>query len=228
MKNIIYNIFLEQYAEYNIDILKDKTFKIALVDSNYVADEKSDSNFYTMIQNPGFEIEDANGNYEKGGQYVKFKALDGSSTDGMMQYSVGKVLWTDVNMSDVCQAVVYRVTDGLLVACYRFNYPISPKDKDLLLDWDSIAMITIQSSKTEIIEATDDRLSTRSTQPIQNKAVTDTFGTLGVIFTDDGKPLPDVDEAESFEGVWANKLTYVTMLKDEDIDTIFDEAMEDA
>lgn len=227
MKNTVYHRFIELYAEGKIDVLKKDAYRLALVTSAYEADEDTNYGFYEGIQNLGYEVVDQNGSYERGGKDIEFVRISGSDSDGVVQYTVGKIQWTDVSIEDACQAVVYRKSDGLLIACYRFSYPMNIKGQTLQLDWDGIAMLTIQSSHTESRDSTDTQLSTRSTQPVQNNVITDALAAVGVVFVDDDKELPYVDEPESFEGVWQAKLTHIAVIKDEEIDSIAEEVLGD-
>ena len=219
MNSIIYNKFVELYLHNSIDLLEENTYKIALITDSYTPDKDTDLDF-SQIQSGGFEIKDSNQVYKAGGKYVILKKMDTSLTDGIVQFTISKTTWKNITASNISQAILYRATDGLLIACYKFGYSISPIDDNVVLNWGTTPVLSLTT--VEIKEEdpdTDNTLDTDSPQPIQNRAVVNALKNMGVVFTDDNKGLPTVEGMDAKD--WEDEVTFVNMLTESEIDNIF-------
>lgn len=219
MNSIIYNKFVELYLHNSIDLLEENTYKIALITDSYTPDKDTDLDFF-KIQSGGFEIKDSNQVYKSGGKYVTLKKADTSLTDGIVQFTISKTTWKDITASNISQAILYRATDGLLIACYKFGYSISPVDDNVVLNWGTTPILSLTTiSIKEEDPNTDNTLSIDSVQPIQNRAVVSALKYMGVVFNNDDKGLPNIEGLDKEK--WEDEVTYVNMLTESEIDNIF-------
>jgi len=224
MKNVLFNQFIEKYVDEKVDLLATETFKIALLNSDYEINKEEHLDFYGLLQNYNCEIYDENESYVSGGKYIRFTQMgDENSNDGKKQFTIpDKIIWTNMYVLDngPAKAIIYRESDGLLIAAYNFNEPLLPRNDDIILNWVGAAVITLSSEYIDGI-VIDTQLDTESGRAVQNTTLTEVFRQMGTIFTNDGKGIPTVKHGEE----WLNDLTIVTMISHDDVNNIFDEVM---
>lgn len=211
---MIYNNFLYKYIRKEVDLTGD-TFKIALFTSDY--SPKTDDETYTIIAQTGAEISGTG--YDKGGKSFKFYGPVEVADDNKLYYTGTNVTWTNATFYGARYAVIYRVSkeagEDILVAYYDFgddkkvskgNFKLSWKDKYVLIL--SLNNITINSSGSYNINV-DNKLDDTSTNPVQNKALADVIGALGVRFEDEEVP----NKASAVE----NEIDVLKKISEEDI-----------
>lgn len=237
MLNIIYNkfakLFIDRENDDPIDLTTPNTYKMALFNDSYEVDVDCIDSFYDLQLTNRFEVQDSNESYEEGGKYVTFTSMDrDNEADTTLKYTIGLVRWKNTKISNAKYAIIYREDDGLLISCHDFNRVISTDDEDISLDWKDVPTLIITSQAEDDIYEVDQDLNLISLNGVANRTLSNVFKDLGVIFTDDlgddedayPKEIPSVLPEDRTED-WLNSMSYMTTLKNEDVNNIFDEIM---
>ena len=201
--NVIFNDFLKNYLSgfLAVDGSEAPKFKIALLNKGYKGDA-TDRDKFDRLQLYGYEVaEKVNGTstgYKKGGMSLSF-TKDSSDKDSIIYYKSNPSIFTwrkeGSGYADfsVASAIIYVCDatskyNGMLVSWYDFGGNVEVvSDNSFTLKWDRILTITPQNSvggagSSSI--AVDSELSSTSTNPVQNKVITELIKKLGV-FTQD-------------------------------------------
>ena len=201
--NVIFNDFLKNYLSgfLAVDGSEAPKFKIALLNKGYKGDA-TDRDKFDRLQLYGYEVaEKVNGTstgYKKGGMSLSF-TKDSSDKDSIIYYKSNPSIFTwrkeGSGYADfsVASAIIYVCDEtskynGMLVSWYDFGGNVEVvADNSFTLKWDRILTITPQNSvggagSSSI--AVDSELSSTSTNPVQNRVITELIKKLGV-FTQD-------------------------------------------
>ncbi len=228
MTNIIYNFFLQKYFSQDVDLEKD-SYKLALFKESYTPNINKIET-YGALSGAGLECEDGdplvsdnpNKGYKKGGVPVTFSLLE-SSTDIYKKYSCGDVVFNDyLSLSGdntACYAIIYRVSDGLLVSCFPFDRPITLNKEGLTLSWADVATVQISADLGVVV---DTALDPGSINPVQNRVIvaaldkySKSLETYGVRFNDE-----DIDDNPETDD---NKVDTLNRINENTIEEMFNE-----
>ena len=229
----IFNIFLKRMLSEGFNLSLKDTYKMCLLKRTYKAEEggpsEADSDFYTSISQAGYECLDKSDtpSYIKGGQYVQLVAGDENLRDNTQDfYLKKKLVWNNVTLKDsnaVMYVLLYRESDGFPIAIYGLEEPLEIEEDSLILDWGKTPIITIDTVEPEKFKV-DPYLSLNSVNSIENRVVTDAIGKFGVAFVDeiikDG--LEDVSEEEVIPDDLKDKMTRLSTIKEEYIESLFE------
>lgn len=176
--NTIYTNFLKAYLQQGISLAGPNAdeFKIALFTESYTPD--NDDKKYSDLVKAGYEVQGLG--YRSGGKTITFN--DPTEDDGRINFLGSNVIWTKATFI-ARYGVIYRVSDGLLVSCYDFGMNQSVEDGKFNLSWKGTSTISISiADLTEQAKAldVDSVLSLTSSNPVENKVLTDIFRSLGV------------------------------------------------
>lgn len=190
---MIYNNFLYKYIRKEVDLTGD-SFKVALFTSDY--SPKTDDETYTIISQTSAEISGTG--YDKGGKSFRFYGPVEVADDNKLYYTGTNVTWSNATFYGARYAVIYKASketgEDVLVAYYDFgddkrvskgNFKLSWKDKYVLVL--SLNNITSNGAGSYNVNV-DNKLDDSSTNPVQNKALADVIGALGVRFEDEDVP----------------------------------------
>lgn len=208
----LYSQFLKVYMLKEIqmvtttDIPADE-FKLALISQDAIDAQKASPSgagdftknsclaTFSMLQEQGAEVQSLN--YEPGGKAIEFtKTYSNFNPEVDEKYSDGLPrIFYDLNRSvnfgtasepvqfTTGGAIIYRVSDGLLMAYYQFADPVEV-DGTFSLTWGGQHVLSVKSDiyNTEegsSVSTIDTELSTTSNNPVSNKAITQALLNLG-------------------------------------------------
>lgn len=229
MENIIYNQFLNMIALTGLDLSEldsngKSRYKLALLK---VGSEESELNWtdpsygydFSTIQQ--YECLDTGGyadekyGYKAGGLYIYFSSpIKDAERDCVDYLSPSKIYRERVTLTGenaARYAVIYRVSDGLLISAFDLGRNLVINDDTLSIGWGEIAVIRIYSvsgggGDIDI----DDSLSKESPNAVRNKGITESMTNYGVAIGGE-------EISAALEGV-----DTLNRLDDNDIESIFE------
>ena len=151
--NFIYSKFLEKLMLQEVFLLPGAQpadeFKVALFNKNYTPNQR-DNKSYSDLVDLGYECVDPNGEtyapegkgYQAGGKNITFKLL---SSDTVYTYlTCNNVSWIKTTITPR-YAIIYRVSDGLLISCFDFGKDQVVENGRFAINWNGDAVLTIQT-----------------------------------------------------------------------------------
>jgi len=197
------------------------------------------------LQDQGAEVESEN--YEPGGQEVIFTKTIGNfgeDDDEVQNYSDGLPrIFYNLNRSvtfgtqsapvkfTAGGAIIYRVSDGLLIAYYQFPDP-AEVNGTFSLTWGgkhvmAVKMDVYDTNQGSSVSVVDTELNTTSNNPISNKAITQALinlGTrLGLKIKNNTSDDDDIDSAGEAINSQTGSLDELSTLTKEELGAIFSE-----
>lgn len=251
MTNIIYDVFLNKFFEGadKIDLTIPNTLKIALLKSSYVPVANGKITYYQLSSadkecKDCYDIYDDNPSkgYKKGGKSITLKKrereLDTEETGKTSFYCDESVYWSSVSLygeNAVGSALIYRVSDGLPICCFKFDIPKEVGNEtsqdNLELRWDYIDIMSIQTD-TPIIKGLDSELDENSENPVQNSTITralngkisklyDIIEKYGIRLNGEFTPTEDDDNPDGDSELSENNVDALNRIDNNFIDSFF-------
>ena len=152
--NFIYSKFLEKLVLQEVLLLPGAKpadeFKAALFTKAYVPNQLG-AETYNDLVSLGFECKDPNAEayapenkaYQPGGKEVVFRLMSSDSTYTYL--TCNNVSWSNATIKPR-YAVIYRVSDGLLISCYDLGKNQDVENTRMAINWSGNAVLTIQTS----------------------------------------------------------------------------------
>lgn len=235
-KNIIFNNFLKLKLESDLDLTTPYTYKICLLKSSFYALYSKSGfintlNTYAFISIAGFECEDINYNYKSGGKDVTLSLnTENSNTSMLQKYYIKNspiewknVKFKDYNLDPLKYILLYRISDGLLIACFDISdsFKYTPNDNgeiNIKLNWDvTTPLFTIEYSNFNSAGMTlDSNFDLNSSNPIQNSTVTKALLKYGISLGEEKPKNPDLPDeyTDGENSVKLDRLTRITNTED--------------
>ena len=227
MANIIYNQFLKKLTGEGIDLSNSNEYKICLLKENVQADvlKSSYEGDYTLISQSGWECRDSIPptddlvGYHLGGKYI---SLVKNTQSAYTEYFSTDVVFRNVTLENdnaARYALIYRVSDGLLISLFDLGRSVEVNDDSLILNWRNVAVMRLGTVESGGEMYIDSRFSDISENALQNKVLTEAIKRYGVILDDD--PQPD-DDGDFEPGTFAplEGMDSMTVATEEDISNI--------
>ena len=133
---MIYNSFINAFLTQSINLTDpDFEYRVVLLSDEYTPDAADSS--YDELSRAGFEI--VGDNYIEGGERITFTS---NTEENTLNFLGSRVGWTEATFS-ARYAIIYRISDGLLISCYDFGEEKTVDEGDFVINWDEINTISL-------------------------------------------------------------------------------------